>query len=120
MTFSARSAGRSRFGQDDGVPLALAGTGSDLASVDAEAGFLEATLKAIGPERRPDGQDPAGSQLFAQPLQSTSLIEPIIAVQGHGLGAVVDIEQNRVESLVAGLQQIEDVADDDFGASIVV
>ena len=90
--------------EPDGVARALAvGAGGERDFVDREAGIAQAPGEMAVGRGRPHGEDPAGVERRLGRRQPARRIEPVVGVAGQPVGAVVDIEQDRVIAAAAAI-----------------
>src|SRR6478735_7411638 len=83
-----------------------------------ELGLAEARGEGARLERRPDGEDAVRPQSRSRAPQPLARVKVLIPPRGEGLGAVVDVEQDRVVALARGPDDFGDVSLDDAHARI--
>src|SRR3569832_2783006 len=102
-----------------GVARAFAFVSARLDFLDREPGLADAAGEVLARERRPDGKDAAGLEGAERDAEACVAVEPVVAGSGQAVGAIVDVEQDRIELRAARGDRVADVAivDDRAGIS---
>jgi hypothetical protein len=103
---------------DDMAGTAALGGGAHGNLVHGEAGFAKPFGKQGMRPRRPNRQHAAGPQCPADGFQPLQIVERIVGFADQTLGAIVDIEQDRIKRRRMGLNHLDDVCGENACAGI--
>ena len=78
------------------MPTALARASPYGAQLDIKPGLFESTGEYLVSPCRPDCDDALGSQCLVYMFQTRQRVKPFVVGMSHRLGAIIDIEQDRI------------------------